>query len=71
MIDELDQKKIQEELESDNAIKKHLTFLSQAQGFAIMVEKHEELASEDISVLERRTYRPAFIKSYLERTTSG
>ena len=71
MIEELDPSGVQEGLESNNPIKKHLAFLSQSEAFVVMKEKHAELAAEDISVIERRTYRPAFIKSYLERTASG
>ena len=71
MIGELDPAKVLAGLDTGNALKKRLVFLSQSEAFEIMLQKHSELAAEDVSVIERRTYRPAFIKSYLERTASG
>jgi hypothetical protein len=70
MIEQLDPEIVKQRLLEENVVFKYLPFLAAFKAWAIMLEKHAELEQEDVSVLERRTYRPAFIKSYLERMTA-
>ncbi|GMQ83230.1 MAG: hypothetical protein BMS9Abin05_2720 [Rhodothermia bacterium] len=71
MIEHMDPRKVQESIMEENIIYKYLPFLTLYRAWSVLLDKHAELAREDISVLERRTYRPAFIRSYLERMSAS
>lgn len=70
MIDELDPRRIEEEVLEKQTYLKYARFIAPYFAWPKLLARYVDLENEDISVLERRTYRPAFIKSYLENMNS-
>lgn len=66
MIEELDPRRLEEEVLEKQSYLKYARFLAPFFAWPRLLARYVDLENEDLSVLERRTYRPAFIKSYLE-----
>jgi len=70
MIEQMDPQKVLDSVREENPAFKYVSFLAQFKAWSVLAARHFDFTQEDVSVLERRTYRPAFIKSYLERMAS-
>lgn len=70
LLDTLDPDVVAEELDLDSAIFKLLPSRAKAEVVEVLEDRVEEMRRDDWSVVEQRTYRPAFIKAYLARMTS-
>lgn len=66
----IDPEAIQQEVAGKNAFNRLVPQLAQAEVLKRLQAQLDELRNEDWSAVERRSYRPAFIKAYLARMTS-
>lgn len=71
LLAELDPRPIEAALEEESTVYRLLPILAKVQAAQQLEAKCAEIESEDWSVAERRTFRPAFIKAYLARMTSS
>jgi len=70
LIDEIDPIRIEEEIKRERSMMNLLPLVLEFKIVKRLREKMAEIRGEDWSVVERRVYRPAFIKAYLARMTS-
>ncbi len=71
LLDDIDPETLKTELEEESALYRYIPVLASARAADEVAERCKEIRSEDWSVTERRTFRPAFIKAYLARMTSA
>jgi len=70
-LDDVDPAPVAEEVAEDSMLYRLFAVLAQAKAAATITERCETLRQEDWAVVERRIFRPAFIKAYLARMTAA
>lgn len=71
LIDLLNPEVLAQQAAEEKALYRLLPFLAKAEALERLQAQLRELRSEDWSAAERRTYRPAFTKAYLNRMTAA
>ncbi|NBC02048.1 MAG: FHA domain-containing protein [Bacteroidetes bacterium] len=70
-LEDVDPAPVAQELAEESALYRFLAVLAQARAAETIIERCETLRQEDWAVVERRIFRPAFIKAYLARMTAA